>query len=112
MRLQKLVCVFSLLMLPMFAQSDRGTITGTISDPAEAVVTPNETALEEAARTLKRAGGSLIYAAGRPIMREDALRSAGIQDFVYSGCDLPAFISSTYAVLDEPTAGTGKGVSQ
>jgi methylmalonyl-CoA mutase len=77
--------------------------------PADAAVTPNETVVEETARALRRAGGSLIYMAGRPIMRENALRSAGIQDFIYSGCDLPAFISSTYSVLDEPTAGPGKG---
>jgi hypothetical protein len=38
MRLYKLGCCLFLLMLPMFAQSDRGTITGTVSDPAGAVV--------------------------------------------------------------------------
>src|SRR5580658_7811753 len=38
MRAQKLaVCLF-LLTLPMLAQSDRGTITGTIADPGGAVV--------------------------------------------------------------------------
>src|SRR2546422_688675 len=43
MRPQKLAgCLFllclSLVTLPVFAQSDRGTITGTIADPAGAVV--------------------------------------------------------------------------
>jgi methylmalonyl-CoA mutase len=79
---------------------------------ADEAITPNETVVEETARALKRAGGSLVYMAGRPIMREDALRSAGIHDFIYSGCNQPAFISSTYAVLDEPRAGSGKGVTQ
>ncbi|MCU1338416.1 MAG: hypothetical protein JWO19_3997 [Bryobacterales bacterium] len=38
MRLQKLSCYLFVLTLPIFAQSDRGTITGTIADPAGAVV--------------------------------------------------------------------------
>ena len=68
--------------------------------PAEAAVTPNETTVEEAARGIKRAGGSLVYMAGRPIMREDALRSAGIQEFIYVGCDLPAIMASIYSALN------------
>jgi methylmalonyl-CoA mutase len=78
---------------------------------ADVAVTPNETVVEETARVLKRAGGSLVYMVGRPIMREDALRSAGIYDFIYSGCDLPAFVSNTYAVLDELHAGPRKGAT-
>lgn len=34
------VCCFGLVILPVFAQSDRGTITGAVSDPAGAVI-PN-----------------------------------------------------------------------
>jgi methylmalonyl-CoA mutase len=68
--------------------------------PAETAITPNETAVEEAARGIDRAGGSLVYMAGRPIMREDALRSAGIREFIYAGCDLPAIMSSIYSVLE------------
>jgi methylmalonyl-CoA mutase len=68
--------------------------------PAEAAVTPNETTVEEAARAIEKAEGSLIYMAGRPIMREDALRSAGIREFIYVGCDLPAIMNSIYSVLD------------
>jgi methylmalonyl-CoA mutase len=56
--------------------------------PAEAAIIPNETIAEEAARDLRRAGGSLVYMAGRPTLREDALRAAGIYDFIYSGRDL------------------------
>ena len=53
--------------------------------PAEAAIIPNETIVEEIARDLKRVGGSLVYMAGRPILREDALRLAGVHDFIYSG---------------------------
>jgi methylmalonyl-CoA mutase len=68
--------------------------------PSDAAVTPNETAVEETARSLKRAGGSLVCLAGRPIMREDALRAAGIRDFIYSGCDLPAILAGIHSALD------------
>ncbi|MBQ0818993.1 hypothetical protein KBI52_01750, partial [Microvirga sp. HBU67558] len=79
---------------------------------ADEAITPNETVVEETARALRRAGGLLVYMVGRPIMREDALRSAGIQDFIYSGCDLPAFIYKTYAFMDELIAAPRMGASQ
>jgi methylmalonyl-CoA mutase len=78
-------------------------------DPAEAAITPNETAVEEAARGIGRAGRSLVYMAGRPIMREDALRSAGIREFIYVGCDLPAIIASIYSVLGARSSGVEEG---
>jgi len=68
--------------------------------PADAAVTPNETVAEETARALERAGGTLVYMTGRPILREDALRLAGIQEFIYVGCDLPVIMTSIYSVLD------------
>jgi methylmalonyl-CoA mutase len=69
--------------------------------PAAAAMTPNETIVEEAVRDLRMAGSSLVYLAGRPIMRESSLRSAGIQDFVYSGCDLLAVVAAIHSVLGE-----------
>jgi methylmalonyl-CoA mutase len=68
--------------------------------PAEAAGTPNETTVEEAARAIERTGGTVIYMAGRPIMREEALRSAGIREFIYVGCDLPAILAGIYSALD------------
>jgi methylmalonyl-CoA mutase len=77
--------------------------------PAEAAVMPNETTVEEAARGIRRVGDSPVYMAGRPIMREDALRSAGIREFIYAGCDLPAIIASIYSVLDARSSGVEDG---
>jgi methylmalonyl-CoA mutase len=77
--------------------------------PAETAVMPNETTVEEAARGIKRVGDSPVYMAGRPIMREDALRSAGIREFIYVGCDLTAIIASIYSVLDARSSGVEEG---
>jgi methylmalonyl-CoA mutase len=46
-----------------------------------------ETHAEDAARTLRDAGSSPIYLAGRPAEREEALTRAGITNFIYAGCD-------------------------
>jgi methylmalonyl-CoA mutase len=43
----------------------------------------------DAAIALSAAGAS-IYLAGRPGERESALKAAGVQDFVYVGCDVLA----------------------
>jgi methylmalonyl-CoA mutase len=80
--------------------------------PAEVATTPNETALEAVARALKRAGCSLIYLAGRPIMREDAIRAAGVHDFIYSGCNLLSVLTGIHTELDEHTTELGEGASQ
>jgi methylmalonyl-CoA mutase len=76
---------------------------------AEAAIIPNETLVEGTARDLKRVGGSLVYMAGRPIMREDALRSAGIREFISTGCDLPAIMASIYSALDVPSSDVDQG---
>jgi len=43
-----------------------------------------------AANALRAAGAAHIYLAGRPGELETALKSAGVQDFVYAGCDVLA----------------------
>jgi methylmalonyl-CoA mutase len=75
----------------------------------EGAVWPNETTVEEVARAVGRAGGSLVYMAGRPIMREEAMRSAGIRDFVFSGCDLLAVAAAIHSAFDEATSHQGEG---
>ncbi len=42
---------------------------------------------EDAAETLRSAGSSLIYLAGRPGEHEERLTRAGITTFIYAGCD-------------------------
>ncbi|ADZ71405.1 methylmalonyl-CoA mutase subunit beta [Polymorphum gilvum] len=41
----------------------------------------------EAARALSRAGARFLYLAGRPGDQEEAFRAAGIETFVFEGCD-------------------------
>lgn len=44
------------------------------------------------ASALAAAGARHIYVAGRPIEGEAALRAAGVGEFIYAGCDVPALI--------------------
>jgi methylmalonyl-CoA mutase len=48
---------------------------------------------------LKAAGARHIYLAGRPLEREAALRAAGVQTFIYEGCDVLATLTATYDIL-------------
>lgn len=52
-----------------------------------------------AVAALKAAGAKHIYLAGRPGDREAALRSAGVQSFIYEGCDLLSTLAAAYANL-------------
>ena len=48
-----------------------------------------------AAATLKAAGARHIYLAGRPGEREAQYRDAGVQTFIYAGCDALAVLTAT-----------------
>jgi len=52
-----------------------------------------------AAAALKAAGARHIYLAGRPSDREAAYRSAGIQTFIYAGCDALAVLEASYGLV-------------
>ena len=52
-----------------------------------------------AAQALKATGAKHIYLAGRPGEREQALRAAGVQSFIYEGCDALATLQGAYAIL-------------
>ena len=52
-----------------------------------------------AAQALKSAGARHIYLAGRPGERETALRGAGVQSFIYEGCDALATLTAAYDIL-------------
>jgi methylmalonyl-CoA mutase len=52
-----------------------------------------------AALALKAAGARHIYLAGRPREQEAALKSAGVQSFIYEGCDALATLTSVYDML-------------
>ncbi len=52
-----------------------------------------------AAQALKAAGVRHIYLAGRSGERETALRGAGVQSFIYEGCDALATLNAAYDIL-------------
>jgi methylmalonyl-CoA mutase len=51
---------------------------------------------EAAATALKSAGARYVVLAGRPGDREEAYRSAGVDAFVYAGCDAVAALTAVY----------------
>jgi methylmalonyl-CoA mutase len=51
------------------------------------------------AQALKTAGTKYIYLAGRPGERETAFKSAGVQSFIYDGCDALATLRHAYDIL-------------
>ncbi|MGB7036414.1 MAG: methylmalonyl-CoA mutase family protein, partial [Xanthobacteraceae bacterium] len=55
-----------------------------------------ETDAPAAVAALKSAGATQIYVAGRPGESEAAWRAAGVQSFVYEGCDLLATLTAAY----------------
>jgi methylmalonyl-CoA mutase len=54
----------------------------------------------KAAAALKTAGAQHIYLAGRPTALEAALRSAGVQSFIYQGCDALSLLQAAHDLLD------------
>ncbi len=52
-----------------------------------------------AAEALKAAGARHIYLAGRPGEREANWRAAGVQSFIYEGCDALATLKGAYDIL-------------
>jgi methylmalonyl-CoA mutase len=52
------------------------------------------------AQALKMGGAKYIYLAGRPGERENAFKSAGVQAFIYDGCDVLATLRHAYDILD------------
>jgi methylmalonyl-CoA mutase len=52
-----------------------------------------------AAQALNAAGAKQIYLAGRPREQEAALKAAGVQSFIYEGCDALAPLRNAYDIL-------------
>jgi methylmalonyl-CoA mutase len=52
-----------------------------------------------AAAALNAAGARHIYVAGRPGAREREWRAAGVQSFIYEGCDALSLLQAAYQVL-------------
>jgi methylmalonyl-CoA mutase len=53
----------------------------------------------DAARALASAGAKHIYLAGRPGDSGDALKEAGVQTYIFAGCDVRATLADTFRVL-------------
>jgi methylmalonyl-CoA mutase len=58
-----------------------------------------ESEAEAAATALKAAGARHLYLAGRPGAKEETLRTAGVQTFIYEGCDVLATLQAAYDIL-------------
>jgi len=52
-----------------------------------------------AAEALKAAGARHVYLAGRPGEREAKWRAAGVQSFIYEGCDALATLKGAYDII-------------
>ncbi len=57
----------------------------------------------EAAKALAQAGARHIYLAGRPGDLEQVLKSAGVQSFIFVGCDVLAMLREAHAELGNKT---------
>jgi methylmalonyl-CoA mutase len=55
----------------------------------------------DAARALKAQGCARVLLAGRPGALEPALRAAGVDDFIFLGCDVVAALAPVVAALEE-----------
>jgi methylmalonyl-CoA mutase len=51
------------------------------------------------AKALKQAGAAMVYLAGRPAEAENALKAAGVDDFIYMGCDVLAVLNTAHRQL-------------
>jgi methylmalonyl-CoA mutase len=58
-----------------------------------------ESEAANAAAALKAAGARHVYLAGRPAAIEPALRSAGVQSFIYEGCDALAVLEAAHGLI-------------
>lgn len=59
----------------------------------------------EAARHLKAAGASLVFLAGRPGDLEAELTGAGVDQFIYAGCDLLAILQQVHSEIGPEAQG-------
>jgi methylmalonyl-CoA mutase len=55
----------------------------------------------DAAESLAAAGCRHLYLAGRPGETEQRLRAAGVETFIFAGCDVLATLEAAHRVLDE-----------
>jgi methylmalonyl-CoA mutase len=77
-------------MIAAFKNSGAGMACLCSSDEAYAAQAATAT------KMLKEAGAKQIYLAGRPGDQQPALRDAGVQTFIYSGCDALATLQAAH----------------
>ncbi len=80
-------------LVHFFKKADSPLVCLCSSDPVYS------TNAADAAKALAEAGASHIYLAGRPGTNETAWRSAGVNDFVFVGCDVLATLQGAYGKL-------------
>ena len=64
-----------------------------------------ENLAEHAARALRGAGATVVYLAGRPGEGEAALRDAGVDEFVFVGCDVLQVLEDAHERLETMEGG-------
>ena len=57
------------------------------------------TEAEAATAALKKAGAKAVFLAGRAGEHENVWRKAGIDDFIFAGCDVLAALQQVHAIL-------------
>ena len=62
----------------------------------------------DAALAMKGAGARHIYLAGRPGDRKAELEAAGVQTFIYAGCDVLATLQAAHAILGSDISAEGR----
>ena len=77
-----------------FADSNTDVVSICASDTVYAELA------EATAGMLKTAGAKQVLIAGRPKQQQDALRAAGVDEFVFAGCDAIRTLSRLHEVLD------------
>jgi methylmalonyl-CoA mutase len=88
---------------PLYNSADAGRAFADSTTQAVAICSSAAVYAELAEATagvLKAAGAKQVLVAGRPKGEERALRAAGVDEFVFAGCDAVAALSRLHEVLD------------
>jgi methylmalonyl-CoA mutase len=88
---------------PLYNSADAGKAFADSFTRAVAICSSDAVYAELAEATagvLKAAGATHVLLAGRPKGQEQALRAAGVDDFLFAGCDAMATLSRLHEVLD------------
>ena len=87
------------MLAPIFTPANVGVFLPHFVAAASGLAGRIADAHGDAAAALKAAGARHIYLAGRPGALEPALRGAGVQSFIYEGCDALALLEAAHGLI-------------